>query len=118
MPTVTQRNNVKKVSSPSNVNKVNYWTGQPVPTKVSSPSNVKRVNYWTGQPVPTESYLHHQQEPSGVWVVNHNLGSVTVEVVVYTEDWEEMDAGVVIIDQNTLHILCNPPLSGYAVVRK
>lgn len=99
MPVINyQRNNVKKISSSSSVKRVSYPYGPSL--------------------VPGESYIHHQDEPSELWVVEHALGSLSVQVIVYTEDWEEMDAGIVIVNENTVHVVCRPALSGYAVVRK
>lgn len=80
-------------------------------------NRVRKVLSSVGIEVSERSYIHVQQTPSSLWIVNHNLGTMSVIVTIYDNGWEEFDAGVVVVDENTVHVVCNPPLSGYAVVR-
>lgn len=84
---------------------------------VSSRNRVRKILSGVGVEVSERSHIHRQETPSSLWIINHNLGTLSVFVTIYDDNWEEFDAGVVVVDSNTLHVLCNPPLSGYAVVR-
>lgn len=82
---------------------------------ITGETKVRRI-VQPGFSVPGRHYLHVQDVPSSLWTVSHGLGTLAVVVFVYDEDWQEMDASVVVVDANTVHVVCNPPLSGYAVV--
>lgn len=64
---------------------------------------------------PGESFIYTQVTPSNMWVINHNLNKL-VQVTIYDEENDIVEAQVENIDLNNITIYFNVNVSGYAVI--
>ena len=62
--------------------------------------------------LPDISYVHTQAIPETLWIVNHNLNT-KCSVQVVDEDKNEIIAQIDWINNNTVNITFNIPVSGY-----
>lgn len=61
-------------------------------------------------------YTQYFASPMTVWLVQHNLGSKTLNVQAFTSDDELLESDVEFVDENTVRIEWYYPLSGYVRV--
>ena len=60
----------------------------------------------------SKSFEHIQTQASTLWIVNHNLGRWPSSVTVVTVGGVEVDAGVINVSTNILHVEFATPFVG------